>query len=349
VQIQTLNGCFEFRVYRLKSPQGSSNYLALSGQFRQGHYQTQALCAYAIRYACQLSYQSVSKLIAERSGNSGLSDQYIHGLVLAKAGQLGLCQQSYIDAYSQLEMPVLEETDLYETASKELCWMEDGISVAKQKQNRDKLAKPGKERTITDAIRFAGLGGKFIHLVAAEKISLTKLASAHLKAHYSGQSLSVVVISDGSRTISNRCEEIFGGQYQPILDWYHLQKKMKEHLSMIALSKEQKTDYLRQMMPLLWKGNGAEVIERLLGIKARNAVKQAELVAYLRKNLVSIINYEKRKAAGKPIGSGAMEKTVDILVAQRQKQKAMSWSTKGSTALAVVKADLLNQATENLQ
>jgi hypothetical protein len=184
-------------------------------------------------------------------------------------------------------------------------------------------------------------------LVAAEKVSLTQLATAHLKAHYSG--LSVVLISDGSRTIRNPCEAIFGGHYQPVLDWYHLQKKMKEHLPMIAQNKEGKMDYLQEIQPLLWKGNAGEVIEILLGIKARNVNKQEELIAYLSKNQLSIINYEKRKAAGKPIGSGAMEKTVDMLVAQRQKQKAMSWSTKGSTALAVVKADLLNRATEILQ
>lgn len=44
-----------------------------------------------------------------------------------------------------------------------------------------------------------------------------------------------------------------------------------------------------------------------------------------------------------------MEKTVDMLVAQRQKQKAMSWSKKEANALAVVKADLRNNATEILQ
>ncbi len=53
--------------------------------------------------------------------------------------------------------------------------------------------------------------------------------------------------------------------------------------------------------------------------------------------------------AGKPIGWGAMEKTVDIVVARRQKQKVMGWSTKGSKALAVVKAGLLNNATKTLQ
>lgn len=349
MQIQTLNGSFTFQLYRFKTPQGSSNYLRLSGQFKQGHYQTQALCSYALAYACQLSYASVSKLLTERSGNSQISDQHIHWLVAAKAGQIGLNQQAHINTYTALAMPLLEENDLYQATGKELIWMEDGISVAKQKASRDKVAKMGKERTLTDGIRFANPAGDFIYLVAAEKVSLTQLATAHLKAHYSGQRLSVVVISDGSRTIRNRCNEIFGGHYQPVLDWYHLQKKMKEHLSMIAYNKEQKMDYLQQILPLLWKGNAGEVIEILLSIKARNVNKQEELIAYLRKNQLSIINYERRKAAGKPIGSGAMEKTVDMLVAQRQKQKAMSWSTKGSTALAVVKADLLNNATEILQ
>jgi hypothetical protein len=102
-------------------------------------------------------------------------------------------------------------------------------------------------------------------------------------------------------------------------------------------------------LPLLWRGEAAAVIEILRQFKARNVYKQEELIAYQRKNQTAIIHYEKRKAIGKPIGSGAMEKTVDLLVASRQKRKAMSWSEKGSTALAVVKADLINAATEILQ
>lgn len=349
VQIQTINGRFSFPVYRFQTAQGSSNYLRLSGQFTQGHYQSKALCAYALAYACELSYASVSKLIGQRSGNSQLSDQYIHSLVLAKAEQVGLNQQAHIDKYAPVALPLLEETDLYDATAKELCWMEDGISVAKQKEKRDRVAKMGKERTSTDAIRFANPAGDFIYLVAAEKVSLSQLATAHLKEHYSGQALSVVVISDGARTIANRCGQIFGQHYQPILDWYHLQKKMKELMSMIAPNKEQKISYLQEMLPLLWQGNAAEVVEILLQLQARNASKQQELIAYLKKNQRAIINYEKRKAAGKTIGSGAMEKTVDLLVARRQKQKAMSWSTIGSKALAVVKAELLNKSTDNLQ
>jgi hypothetical protein len=45
-----------------------------------------------------------------------------------------------------------------------------------------------------------------------------------------------------------------------------------------------------------------------------------------------------------------MEKAVDCIVARRQKEKAMSWSKKGSTALAVVTAQVINDrfTTENL-
>lgn len=344
-----MNGGFIFQVYRLKTSGGSSNYLRVSGQFQSGHYQTKALCAYCISYACELSYESVSRLVKERSGSSELSDQQIQLLVLQKAQQLGLGQASEIETYRPSPMPELVVADLYDATAQELYWLEDGVSVSKQKPHRDKVGKVGKERTITDAIMLAKPGGGFDYLVAAETVSLTQLATARFKAHYAHQSVSVVVISDGSRTIKNRCQEIFGQQYQSILDWYHLQKKMKELMSMIAQNKEQKISYLKQMLPLLWRGDAAEVIEILLPIKARNVAKQEELIAYLRKNQAAIINYEKRKAIGKPIGSGAMEKTVDLLVARRQKRKAMSWSEKGSNALAVVKADLINAATKILQ
>lgn len=100
--IQTINGRFSFPVYRFQTIQGSSNYLRLSGQFTQGHYQSKALCAYALAYAGELSYASVSKLIQERSGNSQLSDQYIHSL--AKAEQVGLSQQAPMAKYAPVAL-----------------------------------------------------------------------------------------------------------------------------------------------------------------------------------------------------------------------------------------------------
>ncbi len=44
-----------------------------------------------------------------------------------------------------------------------------------------------------------------------------------------------------------------------------------------------------------------------------------------------------RRQAGKTIGSGRMEKGVDLVISNRQKHKGMSWRALGSRALAILK------------
>ena len=61
------------------------------------------------------------------------------------------------------------------------------------------------------------------------------------------------------------------------------------------------------------------------------------------KHQPEIINYQRRQKAGKSIGSGRVEKAVDLVVGHRQKKKGMSWSAKGSQALAVLRVAELNR------
>jgi len=84
--------------------------------------------------------------------------------------------------------------------------------------------------------------------------------------------------------------------------------------------------------------------------QTKNQEKYQELVHYLKKNQLYVIDYSKRKAEGKIIGSGRIEKAIDCMVARRQKEKAMNWSPKGSNALAVITAHVANfkSATINL-
>ena len=51
---------------------------------------------------------------------------------------------------------------------------------------------------------------------------------------------------------------------------------------------------------------------------------------------------------GKVIGSGRMEKAVDRAVGMRQKKKGMSWSERGSHALALLKIVELNGEWDEL-
>lgn len=73
-----------------------------------------------------------------------------------------------------------------------------------------------------------------------------------------------------------------------------------------------------------------------------------ELIAYLEKHYSAIINYSRRSRTGKTIGSGRMEKGVDLAVGSRQKNNGMSWSPKGSRALSLLKVAELNGQWQQL-
>ncbi len=68
---------------------------------------------------------------------------------------------------------------------------------------------------------------------------------------------------------------------------------------------------------------------------AKNQNKVEELITYLKKHSPEIINYEARQNGGKAIGSGCMEKALDLLTGHRQKKKSMSWGNMGSGKLEV--------------
>ena len=305
-------------------------------------YESNKVKDFACFYASKMSYENVSELVKQRSGGMTLSDQHIQQLVIEKSLKIEQKQKELIEKNKDIAMPILEKGGLYDPLIEEIIWMEDGVSVSKQKEMRDKIVKKGKQRAITDMILLEKPTGGFECIVAANDICLTALSMAKLKENYSGKNINLVVISDGSRTIKNRSVELFGEQYQHILDWYHLRKKIKELMSMIAPNKDFKSQYVTELSTLLWYGNIEQAMENLKKYQTKNQEKHQELIDYLTKNQPFIIDYAKRKQAGKTIGSGRMEKTIDCIVARRQKEKAMSWSEKGSNALAVVTAHIAN-------
>ncbi len=159
------------------------------------------------------------------------------------------------------------------------------------------------------------------------------------------QPLPVVAITDGARSIRITLQLIFGINLFIILDWYHLQLKIKNLMSMIAPNKTVKELYINDLKTLLWHGKTTEALDYLAQIPTvKNQEKFEELVGYLTKHQTEIIDYDKRKKAGKTIGSGRCEKANDGIVAHRQKKKGMAWSRSGSKALAIIKTCQLNKA-----
>lgn len=155
--------------------------------------------------------------------------------------------------------------------------------------------------------------------------------------------LNIVAITDGATAIRNRLSAIFGGPVTVILDWYHLGKKVRELIAMVARNKQERAQHLEFIFPRLWKGQTQAVLRYLTtSVKARNEDKLQELISYLKKHKAEIINYELRQQLGKTIGSGQAENSVNEVIGARQKKKAMSWRRAGSKSLAVLKTLELN-------
>ena len=143
---------------------------------------------------------------------------------------------------------------------------------------------------------------------------LEKMITAKLKAHYHHYNypLPIVAITDGASNIRRRLNQLNPQGITIILDWYHLCKKVREFLSMIARNKSEKTDHSKFLFFHLWRGKIEEVLTYLTTkIEARNPEKLKELITYFTKHQSEIINYARRYQSGKTIGSGRMEKGVD--------------------------------------
>jgi hypothetical protein len=312
-----------------------------------GHYESYGVQDFSLRYATALSYELTADLLEERCGCKCSSDQHIYNLVAQKAEKIGETQAALIKQYepcfSRLEAA---KVDIYDAQSVENIWLTDGVCVSEQKKQRNKIAKSGKERTITDVTLMQCPDGHYKTLIAAQGIDSVALAKAELCQAFGDKvcQIPAVVISDGARCIKNEVKSIFGQDVTHILDYFHVQDKVCQLMSMIASNKKDKELSIQFLLNALWKGQTNQAIEHLNALKPKNALKREELVKYLTKNQDYIIDYERRKATGKIIGSGRGEKQNDIIVAKRQKQKSMAWSANGSKNLALVTAHFYNIA-----
>ncbi len=158
----------------------------------------------------------------------------------------------------------------------------------------------------------------------------------------------VVFFADGQRSLHGAILSTFAGvsALQLILDWYHLQQKCKQLLSLACKGRRLRNTHLVYVTTLLWHGlvDPALVYLEVIDpdhIKDKTALDK--LQAYLRRNKPHIPCYCVRKRLGLRNSSNRGEKANDLLVSSRQKHNGMSWSKTGSVALAALTALVSNQ------
>jgi hypothetical protein len=161
-----------------------------------------------------------------------------------------------------------------------------------------------------------------------------------------GRQGQVTFLCDGGRWLREFAREQLSRlpRCEVILDWYHLWKKVKDRISRMGGSKTEKQALQKALLRELWKGCLPAALDVLNAYRgtAKNLAALEELVGYLGERAAALPNYRERRAQQQYIGSGQAEKTNDLVVARRQKNRGMHWNINTSEALARLKCLQLN-------
>lgn len=159
--------------------------------------------------------------------------------------------------------------------------------------------------------------------------------------------LGLICFVDGQKTLHAALLKSFScfRWVQIILDWFHLEEKCGQQLSLALAGKEKRNQALEEVLKLLWLGLVEQAMTYLRQldpswIKQPEALEQ--MIKYLERNQGYLPAYAVRKELGLRNSSNRGEKSNDLLVSERQKHNGMSWSKSGSVALASLTAIVKN-------
>jgi hypothetical protein len=222
----------------------------------------------------------------------------------------------------------------------------DDVCCKKQKAEGRKKGSPSKEKremVNNTVVHIQNKASKVYTAVSPTVSQMMLIVLAFLLSNgLLSQPGSLVFFTDGARDLRKAIQDIFHFiPFKIILDWFHLEKKCKDLLSMAISGKVVKNQILTELLAWLWLGKVERAI-KLLGEVSQESIKNHKelrnLTNYLERNSSCIPCYALRNKLGLRTSSNPVEKANDLLVSQRQKQNGMSWSPDGSTSLATLTA-----------
>jgi len=220
----------------------------------------------------------------------------------------------------------------------------DDVNVKRQEESRIPGQKRGehKRKYAHNTIAHLSCNGTKYVLNGASTVSLSPVIMSFLLANGLYRKR-FQFFTDGHTVLNKTIIKFFSWKRNIgiILDWYHLGKKCGELLSQAMKGRDLRNEILNKLKPLLWYGLTGKAIEFLLEIPEKD-IKSAQslekLLAYLERNRPYIPCYAARKELGLCNSSAVGEKTNDLIVSERQKNNGMSWTKKGTVALAAITA-----------
>ena len=262
---------------------------------------------------------------------------------------------STCDLAPELKADMASNPVPYEVPESQVYVAIDGVGVKQQKAHREPACKdrPKKEKkqyTYSTIAHVENDEAVYV-LVSKGVVGLLRMLLALLLNNCLWNE-GLIFLTDGQKTLQAAILRAFSwwGSVQLILDWYHLDKKCKQGLSLALNGREARNTTLETLRPLLWHGltdRAIQFLQKLDPELVKNEEARQQLIAYLQRCKPYIPCYAIRKHLGLRNGSSIGEKMNDLIVSNRQKHNGMSWSPEGSVALAALTALIRNREHES--
>ncbi len=234
----------------------------------------------------------------------------------------------------------------YEVAAQSVQISIDPVGVKQQKTQHDRVPKAQKRDMAYQTVAHLQHTERTYLFNGRDIAAVLRLILAFL-LHNDLLKYNLLFFVDGQRSLSQMILALFAWftPLQIILDWPHLVKKCQELLSMALTGRERRNQVLKPLLRLLWLGCVERAIQLLRDLDAdtvKDTSRLEQLIGYLQRQQPFIPCYAVRRELGLRNSSNRGEKANDLLVANRQKHKGMSWSAGGSVALAALTALVRN-------
>ena len=170
---------------------------------------------------------------------------------------------------------------------------------------------------------------------------LVTAAVEHLDGYATAEQ---TLLGDGAEWIWRVGQRVVA-EATPVLDRWHLRDARRRALRRTVADEERRADWTARVEHPLDRGDVPGALAALAALAEAEGTTPAleEFATYLRNQAPRIPDYAARRAAGQPIGSGAIEKGVDLVVNRRLKGKrGMKWGRVRAEGVLALRVAHLN-------
>ena len=348
--LYTIFGLIRFNRYKVKDKMGKFFYALDKAVGLEANLSFSPLLAERITFLCSMyPYRQARDIICHETG-SQIDHRTLWRLIQKKGIKLRQQDMQEIENLYSNAKPVESRSPVHDTLVIEVDstgissrqgkgkWMEAKLAIVYTgKEIKSSSAKIKryclKNKTVIASIDDWDSFGKTTSYFAQKKYNLSKAKN-------------VLLLSDGDIQIKK-----FHTDYLPYsiyqCDHYHLKKKLRQvyganpvlldkFLNLITARQHYKLSYLIKMT-------------KLSGLITDEDEKT--LISYINSNMDSIWAVDKLRGAVPKellkVGSGAVEKNIDITIARRFKLRGMSWSKEGAANLLSLRLLYINSKNNN--